>query len=414
MRKIFAIILLPALVHALAGAEPEFSGEADRATVETLRDEVRMLAMFFRTPWSRSGIKLAVVFSPAVPATGAEVQKSGGGYVLVLCGTPGGARYDFLLRSKLFSVLLTSAAGVPPTVGNGAILPPWLVAALEHRLRAGKHEERLLAGNRRAPVLRALAETGRIPEAGAVLRTDPRNFDPAARAWMEELSRVLLALGGRKVASAEFVRSCAARAAAQAAPIEAPFPIEDGKELQPRFAAALRRFAWHTLSPRPARWAVKTFAELRKVKLPVLDETGKPVPGKFEECDLAEIGEKLKDRPDAEPLAGGLKKRFIDFGPGDSRRVAGAIAELAELAGTANRPPFRYRAKLEQAIEKVLSELRRREKIDAYMREAEFGRAPAGRAFRRRLECADFYERGGSLLSAEGREWLDRREREFL
>ena len=51
MRKIFAIILLPALVPLLAGAEPEFTGEADAATVEALRTEARMLATLFRAPW---------------------------------------------------------------------------------------------------------------------------------------------------------------------------------------------------------------------------------------------------------------------------------------------------------------------------------------------------------------------------
>ena len=412
MRKIFAIIFLLPLVLVLAGAEPEFSGEADPATVEALRDEARKLAMFFRTPWSRTGVKLAVVFSPAVPATSAEVQKIGDGYVLMLCGAPGDSRYDFALRSKLFSVLLAAAAGAAPRTGRDAsLLPPWLVAALEHRLRAGKHEERLLAGNRRTPVLRALAEAGKIPAPAAVLGADPRNFDPGARAWMEELSRVLFALGGREAASAKFIKTCAAHAAAKGAAADVPFPKGDGRN---NFPDALRRVAWHLLSPRPARWALKTFAEVRKVKLPVLDEAGKPVPDKFEECDLAEIGDKLKDRPDAPQIAGGLKKRIFDFAAGDSRRVGIAVAELSELAGTAHRPPFRYRAKLEQAIEKVLAEMRRREKIDAYMSEADFNYAPTRRAFGHRLSCIDFCDDGGSLLSAEGREWLDRRERELF
>ena len=310
MRKIFAIIFLLPLVNALAGAEPEFSGEADPATIDALRTEARMLASIFRTPWSRSGVKLAVVFSPAVPANSAEVQKSDDGFVLMLCGSRGDGRYDFAFRRKLFSVLLAAAAGVPPTVGEDAMLPPWLIAALEHRLLSIKHEERLLAGNRRGQVLRALAEAGRCPAAATVLGADPRNFDPGALAWMEELSRALLALGGRQVTSAEYIKTCAEHAAAADQPVAAPFPGGDGGELQNRFAAALRNFAWHTLSPRPARWAMKTFAELRKVKLPVLDETGKPAAGKFEECDLVEIGEKLRDRPDAAQIAGELKKRI--------------------------------------------------------------------------------------------------------
>ena len=414
MRKIFAIIFLLPLVPALAGAEPEFSGEADRAAVETLRDEARMLAAFFRAPWSRSDLKLAVVFSPAVPANSAEVQQNDDGFVLILCGNRGDGEPGFAFRSKLFSVLLATAAGVPPTVGGGRILPPWAVAALEHRLRAVKHEERLLAGNRRTPVLRALAEAGRIPKVQAVLGADPRDFDPGASAWMEELSRVLFALGRRNVASAKYIRTCAEHVAAGGRPADVPFPEGDGKELQDKFADALRRFGWHMMAPRPARWALRTFAELRKVKLPELDEKGRPSPGKFEDCDLAEIGEKLKDRPDAQQIAGGLKKRLADFAAGDSARVNSAIFALAETAGAASRPFFRYRTHLKRAIDKVAAELERRDKIDAYMREAEFARAPAKRAFRHRLKCIDFCDGGNSLLSAEGKTWLDRREREFL
>ena len=411
MRKIFAIILLPALVTLLAGAEPEFTGEADAVTVEALRTEARMLATLFRAPWSRSAVKLVLAFSPAVPVEAAEVQKSDDGYVLMLCGTPG---RGFAFRSRFLSILLLAASGVPPTTGGGAVLPPWLAAALENRLRAGMHTERLLVGNRRLPVLRALAEAGRIPAATTVLGADPRNFDPGARIWMEELSRVLLALGGRKVASAEYIRTCAAHAARGGKPVDVPFPTGDGRDLQEKFAVALRRLSWHMLAPRPARWALRTFAEVRKVKLPVLDEAGKPVPDKFEECDLAELADKLKDRPDAIQIAGTTKKRLQDFAAGDSRRVNAAVFALAELAGMAVRPPFRYRANLEQAIGKVLSELERREKIDAYMGEAEFARAPVRRAFGNRLECIEFYDDGDSLLSAERRAWLDRREREFL
>ena len=412
MRKIFSIIFLLPLACALSGAEPEFTGEADPAAAEALRAEARMLASIFRTPWSRTGVKLTAVFSPAVPATSAEVQKSGGGYVLMLCGTPGGGEYDFMFRRRVFSALLAAVAGAAPTTGkDAALLPAWLVAALEHRLRAGKYEERLLTNNRRAPVLRALAEAEKIPAAAKVLGADPRGFDPGARAWMEELARALFFLGGRKVASREFLNLCAA---ARPASVKIPFPGEDDKAFQDKFAAALRRFAWHTLSPRPARWAVKKFAEVRSVKLPVLDEAGKPVPGKFEECDLTEIGDKLKDRPDAALLAGTLKRQIFTFAAGDSRQVRTAVIALAELAGAADRPPFRYRAKLEQAVAKVLAEMHRRERIDAYMTEAEFRCAPVRRAFRRRLESTDFYDRGDSLLTAEAREWLDRREREFM
>ena len=414
MRKIFAIIFLLPLAHLLAGAEPEFSGEADPVAVEALRGEARALAALFRTPWRRSGVRLAVVFSPAVPANSAEVQPGGDGFVLMLCGNPADGRYDFAFRNKLFSTLLLAAAGIPPATGENAVLPPWLVAALEHRLRMVKFAERLFTGNRRAPVLRALAEAGRIPKVQAVLGADPRGFDPGARAWMEELSRVLLVLGGRKVASAEYLKTCAEHAAAGGGATGVPFPGEDGRELESRFAETLRRFGWHMLAPRPARWALKTFAELRRMKLPVLDEAGKPVPDKFEEFDLVEIGEKLEGRPDAEPIAGGLKKRLGDFAAGDSRRVNGAIFALAELAGAAARPPFRYRAKLEQAVARVVAELERREKIDAYMREAEFSRAPVRRAFGCRIECIGFFAAGGSLLSAEGKAWLDRREQEFL
>lgn len=411
MRKIFSIIFLLPLACALSGAEPEFTGEADPAAVEALRTEARMLASVFRTPWSRTGVKLTAVFSPAVPANSAEVQKSGGGYVLMLCGVPGGGEYDFGFRRRVFSALLAAAAGAAPATGKDAArLPAWLAAALEHRLRAGKYEGRLLANNRRAPVLRALAEAEKIPAARGVLAADPGGFDPGARAWMEELARALFFLGGRKVASREFLNLCFAHAA----PAKVPFPGENDKAFQDRFAVALRRFAWHTLSPRPARWAVKKFAEVRRVKLPVLDETGKPVPGKFEECDLVEIGDKLRDRPDAALHAGALKRRIFNFAAGDSRQVRTAVIALAELAGTADRPPFRYRAKLEQAVEKVLAGMRRRERIDACMAEAEFRYAPVRRAFRVRLESNGFYDRGDSLLSTEARKWLDRREREFM
>ena len=405
MRKIFAIIFLLPLVHTLAGAEPEFSGESAPGVAEALHDEARMLAGIFRSPWNRSNVKLTVIFSPAVPAGSIEVRRSGREFVLLLCGVPDERQHGFTFRRKLFSVLLAAAAGKSPA--GGALLPPWAAAALEHRLRSGKHEERLLAGNRRAPVLGALAEREKLPPVETVLRTDPRNFDPAARFWMEELSRVLFSLGGRKVASTAYLRNFAENA-------DAAFLASDPKARQHDFSVAFYRVAWHTLAPRPARYSLKKFSEVRKLQLPQLDEAGRPIQGKFEECDLAEIDAKLKGRPDAEQLAAQFKKRIFDFAAGDSRQVKSAIFALAELTGAAAHPPFRYRVKLERAIENVISEMRRREKIDAYMRAADFDRAPVRRAFRRRLECIDFYDRGSSLLSPGGREWLDRREREFL
>ena len=413
MRKIFAIILLSAAA-ALGAAEPEFAGEAAPGVAEALGAEARELAGFFRASWNASPVKLTVMFSPAVPEDAAEVQRSGAGYVLMLNGSQLIGSRSFALRRKVRSVLLVAAAGIAPPSGESAALPPWLAAALDHWLKARHGEERLLVGNVRFPVLKALAEAETAPDFAAVRRVDPADLDPAARAWFEEFSRGVLISGGRKVASVEYLRFCAARSGPHP-----PVAEDDVAFVAPRggkrdLSRAFEKLAWHNLSPRPARYTLKKFAELRKVKLPELDADGKPVAGKFEECDLTEIGEKLSGRPDAVELAGELRRRIFNFAAGDSRRVRNAIIALAEAAGAAADPPFRYRAKLERAIETVIAELKRREKTDAYAAEADLRRAPVRRAFGTRLRSIDFYNRNASLLSAEGREWLDRREGLFL
>lgn len=291
-------------------------------------------------------------------------------------------------------------------------MPPWVVAAATRRLAVRKVEERLIGGNHRAPVLRALLEKDELPKVEVVVSADPERLTPAAEAWEEELADALYMAAGKRLASPDYLKFCAENACRRRPAAETDrFWMRDKlQEPQERFAESARRLAWHELNPRPARRTIALLAVKRRVSMPLLDENGEPVPDKFLECDITELAEKLRGRPDAERIASGAKYAIRELGSGDSRRVKKACAQLAELVGYAVDPPFRYASRLRAALETLEAELARREKLGKWLDEADLRRAPVRRHFRNRLRSAEFLRRGESLLPEAAREYLDRRE----
>ena len=406
--KIFStILLLTALLNANAGNFVT-TGEAAPGVPERLTETAHLLTRIFRAPWRHSRTGLTVAFSPAVPEYSAEVELRSGMPFLMLNGSPD-LRRNIVWRRKVYSAILLAASGARLRPGENAALPPWMTPALDLILEARKHEERLLIGNRRSPVLRALLENDRLPPFEAVRAIDPAHLDPAAAAWARELARALFVSGGRKLASPEYLRRCG-EAAGKRDPDIWWLAAPEKQELD--FRRAARLLAWHTLAPRPARWTRKKFAELRKLRLPVLDEAGNPT-DKFEEFDVLEVAERLRGRPDAMLRCAEFRRRFAEFCPGDSRPAQQAISGFAELVAQAADPPFRYEARMRKQLELIDEVLARQEKVDAFMTVEERRRAPARLAFRVRLEYIEEFNAASSLLSGSARKWIDEREAEF-
>ena len=406
--KIFSTILL---LTATLGANAEnfvTTGEAAPGVPENLTETAHLLTRLFHSPWRQSRRGLTVAFSPAVPEYSAEVELRSGMPFLMLNGSPD-LRRNVVWRRKLYSAILLAAADARLRPGENAALPPWMTPALDMILEARKYEERLLIGNRRSPVLRALLENDRLPPFDAVRAIDPENLDPAAMAWARELTRAVFVSGGRKLASPGYLRRCG-----EAAGVRDPdiwwLTTPEKQELDFRLAARL--LAWHTLAPRPARWTRKKFAELRKLRMPVLNEEGKPT-DKFEEFDVLELGDRLRGRPDAKLRCAEFRRRFSEFCPGDSRPAQQAIAAFAELVALAADPPFRYVPKMRRQLKIIGEVLTRQERIDAFMTAEERRRAPARRACRVRLEYIEAFNAASSLLPEAARKWVDEREAEF-
>lgn|GEM_PF-6309105 len=409
--KIFSTFwALLALLTAAAG-EITTTGEAPPGAAEQLLETARRLTRMFRVPWRRSNASLTVAFSPAVPEHSAELAFRRGRYYLMLNGSPGLER-DFGRTRKVFSALLLAAAEAKPSRGETRALPPWSVAALERILAARRCEERLLVGNRRSPVLRALLERGKVPGPAAVLRVDPERFDPAARFWAEELGRALFVAAGKRFASPDGLRFCAAAERKGVDPDRFWIPAEPGK-LERNYRTAVRMLAWHELAPRPGRWSLGRFAELRKLRMPELDAEGRAVPERFVEFDVVEAGSRLKGRPDAEARCIEFRHRFFEFAFGDSPAAQQALTTLAEQLMLAGDPPFRYEAKLRQLVDELEAIWRRQAALDAFIDAADLRYAPVRRAFRRRLESIEFLNARTSPLGAAERAWVDKCEAEF-
>lgn len=409
--KIFSTFWALSLLLTLAGGEITTTGEAPAGVPEAVLDTAQRIAKLFRIPWRKSPSRLTVAFSPAVPEHSAELEYRSGRYYLMLNGAAGSER-DFARTRKVYSAILAGAVGAKFRRGETRALPPWAVAAAERILAARRNEERLLVGNRRSPVLRALLERGKLPDPETVRRVDPAAFDPAARFWAEELSRALFFAAGKKFYSPAYLRECFAAERRGADPDRCWLPGVSGK-LERDFRTAARVLAWHELAPRPARWTLRRFAELRKLRMPELDADGKAVPDRFVEFDVLEIADRLKGRPDAAARCAEFRHRFFEFGAGDSRPAQAAITELAELMAMAADPPFRYGARLRRTIGEIESVLKRQESLDAWLDEADRRHAPARRAFRRRLECIAWLNARGSLLGTAERKWADECEAEF-
>ena len=407
-RKIFSTILvLTALGRAAAGTFTT-DGESAPGVPERLTETAHRLTRIFHVPWRNSRTGLAVVFSPAVPEYSAEVQFRSGTPFLVLNGSPD-LRRSVVWRRKLYGAILLAAASGDLRRGENDVLPRWLTPALDMILEARQYEEQLLVGNRRSPVLGALLENGRLPSAAAVRAIDPERLDPAAAAWARELARALFLSGGRKIASAVYLRCCAAAGGGDPDMLWLPSP----EKQESGFKLAARRAAWHNLAPRPARWTRRKFAELRKLKLPVLDEQGNPT-DKFEEFDVLELAERLRERPDARRRCAEFHSVFAEFCPGDSRPAQQALAGFAELVAQAADPPFRYESRLRRQLKLIDEVLARQEKLDEYMKDMERRHAPARRDCRIRLEYIEGVNAASSTLPAAARRWVDEREAEFL
>jgi len=407
--KIFSTILAIAALSGSFAGELTTAGEAAAGVPERVTETAHRAAKIFRAPWRNSPTGLTIAFSPAVPEESAELQCRTGAPTLMLNGSPD-LRRSFVWRRKYYSALLLAAAGARLHSGETRALPPWLVSALDMMLEVRMFEERLLIGNRRSPVLRYLLENDRLPAAETVRRSDPENFDPATAAWARELSRAIFFAGERKTASTGYLKNCAAAEAKGVDPDL--WWISSSEQLDHDFRRAARRIAWHELSPRPARWTRKKFAELRRVSLPVLDDQGKPTE-KTEEFDILELAERLRGRPDASRRCAEIYRRFFDFCSGDSRPAQQALAGFAALVGQAEDPPFRYKSKMRHQIELIDKVLARQEKLDDFMTAEDRRRAPARRALRVRLEYIEEFNASSALSSAAARGWIDKVEAEF-
>ena len=406
--KIFSTILaLTALSRAFAGSFTTV-GEAAPGVPERLTDTAHRLTKIFRVPWRNSHRGLTVAFSPAVPEYGTELQFRSGAPFLLLNGSPD-LRRDAVWRRKLYGTILLAAANGRLRTGENDVLPRWLLPALDLILEARQYEEQLLVGNRRSPVLGALLENDRLPPAAAVRAIDPGRLDPAAAAWARELARAFFFSGGRKIASGAYLRCCGAAGGGDPDLLWLPSPEKQESE----FKLAARRAAWHNLAPRPARWTRRKFAELRKLKLPVLDERG-GMTDKFEEFDVLELAERLRERPDARLRCAEFHVRFAEFCPGDSRPAQQALAGFAELVAQAADPPFRYESRLRRQLALIDEVLARQEKLDAYLKDEDRRRAPARRDCRVRLEYVDAFNAASSTLPSAARRWVDEKEAEFL
>ena len=405
--KIFSTIL--ALTPLLSAAAGEFvvTGEAAPGVPERITETAHRLTRIFRSPWRNSHTGLTVAFSPAVPEYSAEVQIRGGAPTLMLNGSAD-LRRSVVWRRKVYGTILLAAANGRLRSGEKPVLPPWLTPAIDKLLESRDFEERLLVGNRRSPVLGALLENGRLPDAAAVRAIDPARLDPAALAWARELARALFVSGRRKIASPAYLRRCGE--AGNKDPDLWWLAMPEKQEQS--FRTAARQLAWHTLAPRPARWTRKRLAEIRKLRLPVLDKEGKPT-GKFDDLDVLELADRLRDRPDAQLECAAFHRIFSEFSVGDSHPAHQALALLAELVGQAADPPFRWEAKMRRQLELIDTILARQEKLDAYMKAAERRYAPARRAFRTQLEYIEAFDSASCLFPEAARRWVDEREAEF-
>ena len=409
--KIFSTFWALAALLTCPGGEITTAGEAPPRVPEEFLETAQRIVKLFRITWRRSPSHLTVAFSPAVPERSAELELRKGRYILMLNGSPGLER-DFDRTRKVYGALLLAAAGAEPPRGDTRALPPWVAAALERILAARRAEERLLVGNRRSPVLRALMARGKLPEPAAVLRVDPGNFDPAARFWAEEACRALFYAGGKRLASSAYLLNCAKAERQGADPDRFWLPEAPGK-LERNFRTAARVLAWHELAPRPARWALRRFAELRKLRMPELDDKGEPIPDRFVEFDVLEVADRLKDRPDAAERSAEFRRRFFEFAAGDSHSGYQAITGLAELVALAADPPFRYGARLRRQVAEIEEILKRREAVDDCLAAADLRYAAVRRAFRRRLECIEWLNARSPLLGGAERAWVDKCEAEF-
>ena len=405
--KIFSTILALAPLLSAAAGEFVVTGEAAAGVPERISETAHRLARIFRSPWRNSRTGLTVAFSPAVPEYSAEVQIRGGAPTLLLNGSAD-LRRSVAWRRKVYGTISLAAANGKLRSGENIVLPPWMTPALDKLLEARRFEERLLVGNRRSPVLGALLENGRLPRADAVRAIDPAKLDTAALAWARELARALFVSGKRKLASPVYLRKCGEAGNKDPDLWWLAMPEKQERE----FRTAARQLAWHALAPRPARWTRKRLAEIRKLRLPVLDKEGKPT-GKFEDLDVLELADRLRDRPDAQLQCAAFRRTFAEFCVGDSHPAHQALAVLADLVGQAADPPFRWEAKMRRQLELIGTILARQEKLDAYMKAGERRYAPARRSYRTRLEYIEAFDSGSCLFSEAARRWVDEREAEF-
>lgn len=406
--KIFSTILALAPLLSAAAGEFVVTGEASAGVPKRITDTAHLLTRIFRSPWRNSHTGLAVAFSPAVPEDSAEVQIRGGAPTLMLNGSAD-LRRSVGWRRKVYGTILLAAANGKLRTGENVCLPAWMTPALDELLEARQHEERLLIGNRRSPVLGALLENDRLPAAAAVRAIDPARLDPAALAWARELARALFASGGKKLASPAYLRKCG-EAAGKSDPDL--WWLDKPEKQERKFRTAARQLAWHALAPRPARWTRKKLGEIRKLRLPVLDDEGKPT-GKFEDLDVLELADRLRGRPDAQQQCAVFLRTFAEFSVGDSHPAHLALAALAELVGQAADPPFRWQAKVRRQLELIETILARQEKLDAYMKAEEHRYSPAHLAFRTQLEYIEAFNSASCLFSESARRWVDEREAEF-
>lgn len=420
---------------------PDRADASAAATVEALRRLDRQLANLFRFHAHRSPIQCRVVLSDRIAPGAVELQFRGNAWEAVFNDRDGSWLESFPLRRRLIGFLLLAKAGGPQPK-NPDFLPGWLVSGIDARLKAAAGPELYLRNNRQLPLLRALLTEGRFPRFREQVANAPDRFPPAARRWLEELSRVMLdlaalqsspvdnALGDYVLLSArgdatadQAFDATVGRlflSAAETLPISERRNPETWKSLSSdeRIQLALEHFAgrlaWHEYAPRPAQTIRKEFAQIEIFRLPRLDRMGNPVEGE-DESRIEDVPALLHSRPDHAELRKRLGEALRAMNYGLSPELRAPLARLHEEINALPGPDAPEPLPPPTAFQTALNEFRAA--LDLYGKREDFlddfdrrHRSPF-EFYRARIEAAGTPD---AMLTGPVRELLENTSRNYL
>ena len=408
MKKSRRILFLFALTLALTavparGAPPPITvtGEGAEQLAPLFRTLHLRLASIFRLPVRRAPASLEVALSPAVPAESPEYRVLAPDRRLIVFHNSGEFfSLPVAARRRLYGAILL--AQLPNSEGGSPdFLPDWVVLGLDQMLVSREGPERWVRGNRLLPALRGISGLGKAPSFAALPQiAEPADeLDPAAAAWCGEMARCRFALMGRSFFNPRDLGDH----------LRGAFRFPDDFP-QPEFMEQAAHLAWNDFYPRPAALSIATFAPLRTVEYPELDQAGKPTGNKLR-CELAELGEALREHPDRKEILSRTAAAWNRAARGDSREVRLAAAKLATAILTL---PERKRSAPDRQIVNGLREvdelLRRRSELEELLRREAERHTPLSESFRCRFISV---RRDPRIASPEIKALLDRTEREY-